>query len=397
MLSLSMVVRDEALRLERCLASVAGFVDEMVVVDTGSQDDSAAIAERLGARVQHLPWPGDFAPARNQALRAARGEWVLVLDGDELLLPEAIPPLRRLMAEPDALLINLLRREEGARQAPYSSVSRLFRRHPAIHWSGAYHAQVDDSITTLLQREPHWRLLDCPVPALLHEGYRPELLEGSGKAGRLRAAMEAELSRQPGDPYACAKLGGLEWSEGHGQRAVALLEQGLAHCRADQTAERFELLLHLALARSASAPALAADLYRQAIGLPLNPRVVLAAQLNLSVLLLEQGQLAEAAERAEAACAAAPELATAWLQRGRVARQQGNLANALAAYREAIARDPQLAEAHQNLAVACLLAGDIPGARRGFSTALRCLRQQGRKLEADALAVQAGALVKLEP
>ncbi len=396
-LSLSMVVRDEAARLERCLTSVAGFVDEMVVVDTGSQDETVAIAERLGARVEHLPWPGDFAPARNHALQAVRGEWVLVLDGDEQLLPEAIPLLRKLMAEPEALLINLLRLEEGARQAPYSSVSRLFRRHPAIQWSGAYHAQIDDSVSTLLQSEPQWRVLDCPIPALRHEGYRPELLAGSGKAERLRAAMEAELSRHPGDPYACAKLGGLEWSEGHGQRAVALLEEGLAHCGAEQTAERFELLLHLALARSAAAPAQAADLYRQALALPLNPRVAVAAQLNLSVLLLEQGLLAEAAEQAEAATAAAPELARAWLQRGLVARQRGELQGAVEAYRQAIARDPELAEAHQNLAVACLLSGDIQGARSGFRRALSCLRLQGRSAEAEALARQAGQLVKLDP
>jgi tetratricopeptide (TPR) repeat protein len=235
------------------------------------------------------------------------------------------------------------------------------------------------------------------VPALRHEGYRPELLAGSGKAERLRAAMEAELSRHPGDPYACAKLGGLEWSEGHGQRAVALLEEGLAHCRPDQTAERFELLLHLALARSEAAPAQAADLYRQALALPLNPRVAVAAQLNLSVLLLEQGLLAEAAEQAEAATAAAPELARAWLQRGLVARQRGELQGAVEAYRQAIARDPELAEAHQNLAVACLLSGDIQGARSGFRRALSCLRLQGRSAEAEALARQAGQLVKLDP
>jgi len=69
MLSLSMIVRDEAGRLERCLASVAGFVDEMVLIDTGSIDDTVAIAERCGAMVHRLAWPGDFAPARNAALR----------------------------------------------------------------------------------------------------------------------------------------------------------------------------------------------------------------------------------------------------------------------------------------------------------------------------------------
>ena len=84
-----MIVRNEAERLERCLASVAGFVDEMVVVDTGSDDATAAIAASCGAAVHHLPWPGDFAPARNHALDLAKGDWVLVLDADEWLRPEA--------------------------------------------------------------------------------------------------------------------------------------------------------------------------------------------------------------------------------------------------------------------------------------------------------------------
>jgi glycosyltransferase involved in cell wall biosynthesis len=77
MLSLSMIMRDEAARLESCLASVADFVDEMVLIDTGSHDDSVAIARRLGATVHELAWPGDFAPARNQALERVRGDWVL--------------------------------------------------------------------------------------------------------------------------------------------------------------------------------------------------------------------------------------------------------------------------------------------------------------------------------
>ena len=130
-----MIVRNEAERLERCLRSVAGFVDEMVVVDTGSDDATPTIAAACGAAVHHLEWPGDFAPARNHALSLVKGDWVLVLDADEWLLPQAWAPLRPLMEQPDALLINLLRHEQGAKQSPYSNVSRLFRRHQAIRWS----------------------------------------------------------------------------------------------------------------------------------------------------------------------------------------------------------------------------------------------------------------------
>lgn len=111
MLSLSMIVRDEADRIEACLASVRGLANEMVVVDTGSTDDTVQRAEAAGARVEHMPWPGDFAPARNAALEHVRGDWVLVLDADEQLVPEAIPALQELMTQPDVLVINLLRYE----------------------------------------------------------------------------------------------------------------------------------------------------------------------------------------------------------------------------------------------------------------------------------------------
>ncbi len=401
MLSLSMIVRNEAERLERCLHSVADFVDEMVLLDTGSSDATVAIAEGLGAVVHHLPWPGDFAPARNAALEHVRGDWVLVLDADEWLLPAAREPLRQLMAEPDLLLINLLRQELGAAQAPYSNVSRLFRRHPAIHWSRPYHAMVDDSVLALLEQEPHWRLADCGVPALGHDGYQPELLANRDKARRLRLAMEADLAAHPGDPYACAKLGSLEVSEGHHARGITLLEQGLAHCPANRHPERFELLLHLAIAHTGSNPAQASQLYRQALELPLPPRLTLAARLNLAALLRESeapspAALEEACALCHQATAAAPELALGWLHLGLSERRRGRIPDAIAAYREALQRDPSLAAAQQNLAVALLLGGDVAGARAGFRQTIALLEQQNRGAEAAALRRQAGTMVKLD-
>ena len=396
MLSLSMIVRDEAAQIEDCLRSVQGFADELVVVDTGSSDDTVARAQALGARVEQIPWPGDFAPARNQALQWVSGDWVLVLDADERLRPEAWAPLRALMAQPDVLLINLLRHERGAAQSPYSNVSRLFRRHPAIQWSRPYHSMVDDSVAELLQREPHWRIADCPEPALLHDGYRPELLAQGNKAQRLRAAMEAELERRPGDPYACAKLGSLEVAEGNRERGIALLQQGLEQCPDSAHPERYELLLHLALAQGA-APTPAADaLYRQALALPLAQRLTLAARLNLAAQLLERGELQEAEALCQRATAVAPEIGLGWYNLGLIRRRQGDLAGALEAYREARRVQPDHPETHQNLAVALLLGGDIEGARASFRQAIALLGAQGRSEEARRLRQQAGELVKLE-
>ena len=396
MLSLSMIVRDEAERLAACLRSVQGFVDEMVVVDTGSSDDTVAIAEGLGATVHRIDWPGDFAPARNQALQWVSGDWVLVLDADEQLRPEAREPMRQLMEQPELLLVNLLRQELGALQSPYSNVSRLFRRHPAIRWSRAYHSLVDDSVAELLQREPHWRIADCSTPALLHDGYRPELLSAGNKAARLRAAMEAELLARPDDPYACAKLGSLEVAEGQAQRGIALLRRGLQHCPASAHPERYELLLHLAMAEAEREPAAAIALYRQALVTPLAPRLTLAARLNLAALLLHQDQLEDAEELCRQATTVAPEIGLGWFNLGVIRRRRGDLGSALEAYRQAAALSPDHAETQQNLAVALLLGGDIIGARQGFRQAIQLLLLQGRRDEAEQLRQQAGELVKLE-
>lgn len=391
-----MIVRNEAERLERCLHSVAGFVDEMVVVDTGSVDDTAAIAASCGASVHHLAWPGDFAPARNHALDLVRGDWVLVLDADEWLRPEARSPLRALMEQPQVLLINLLRQEVGAAQSPFSSVSRLFRRHAAIRWSRHYHAMVDDSVASLLEQEPHWQVLACGEPALVHEGYRPDLLAASGKAARLRQAMEAELAARPGDPYACAKLGALEVSQGQRARGIALLEEGLAGVGPGSVAERYELLLHLAIARSPEQPAAAAALYRQALDLPMEERLTLGARLNLGALLLRQGALEEAAALTAAVTRLCPELPLAWFNLGLIERQRGRLMEAITAYRQALTLAPQHADAQRNLAAALLLAGDIPGARDGFRRAIALLESQGQPQQASELAQRAGALVRLD-
>ena len=397
MLSLSMIVRDEAERLERCLASVTGFVDEIVVVDTGSVDNTIAIAQGWGATVHQRDWPGDFAAARNQALDLVRGDWVLVLDGDEWLLPEAQAPLKDLMARPDVLVITLLRRELGAPLAPYSCVSRLFRRHRAIRWERAYHSLVDDSVAALQKLEPLWQIEHCPEPALGHDGYAPERRQALAKAQRLRQAMESELLARPGDPYTCAKLGGLELAEGDRIRGLALLHEGLAHCDPAQVPERYELLLTLALALAPADAVAAASHYQQALALPLDPRITLAARLNLASLALDQGQVDQAAALCLEATRAAPEVALGWLNLGLAERRRGRLAAARQAYRQAIVLEPELVEAHQNLALALLLMGDIPAAREGFGHTLALLERQNRQAEAQSLRQRLLPMVNLNP
>ena len=398
MLSLSMIVRDEEARIEDCLKSVKGFADEIVLLDTGSVDGTIALAEACGARVERMDWPGDFAPARNAALELVKGDWVLVLDADEELRSEAIPQLKALMAQPDVLVINLLRHELGAAMAPYSNVSRLFRRHPRLRWSKPYHSMIDESVDALLKQEPGWRIANCTEPALLHEGYRPDLLAGSDKADRLRQSMESWLKDQPNDPYACAKLGALEVSDGNRDRGLTLLRQGLEQLPEGDgsSAERYELLLNLGIALASEDSEAAVKCYREALQQPLETRLSLGARLNLAALLMQRNELEEAIQLTTTACQRAPEVALAWYNLGLMERRRGDLLAAIKAYERSLSVNPSHAESHQNLAVARLMGGDIDGARTGFRQAIALLRAQERQGEANALHAQVHGLVKLD-
>ena len=84
-LSMCMIARDSARTLRAALDSIRPFVDEMVVVDTGSVDDTPAIAAACGARVAHFAWCDDFAAARNELLRLAGGEWLFWMDSDDTI------------------------------------------------------------------------------------------------------------------------------------------------------------------------------------------------------------------------------------------------------------------------------------------------------------------------
>lgn len=87
--SATLIVRNEAARLARCLESVSAHVDEIVVVDTGSTDDTVAIASRFGCRIGHFAWNDDFSAARNAALSLSCTDWNFVIDADEWLVDPA--------------------------------------------------------------------------------------------------------------------------------------------------------------------------------------------------------------------------------------------------------------------------------------------------------------------
>ncbi|MCW3053740.1 MAG: hypothetical protein JWN14_2910, partial [Chthonomonadales bacterium] len=96
LLSLCMIVRDEEARLRSCLESIQPFVDEMIVIDTGSVDRTREIARDCGARVFDFLWTNSFAEARNQSLEQAQGAYIFWMDADDVISPECGAKLREL-------------------------------------------------------------------------------------------------------------------------------------------------------------------------------------------------------------------------------------------------------------------------------------------------------------
>jgi glycosyltransferase involved in cell wall biosynthesis len=193
--ALVMIVRNEAARIERALASVLPHVDEALVLDTGSTDATVALAKAAGARVEHFEWIDDFAAARNAALDAAGADWHVVLDADEWLADGAdvLAGLRHQAPTfVGAVRIDSLDDSGGTAQQVSSWISRVLPG--SVRYAGRVHEQPQHAL-------PVQRL----AVTLGHDGYTKEAL--AAKAGRNRRLLEQEVAAHPADAYAWYQLG----------------------------------------------------------------------------------------------------------------------------------------------------------------------------------------------
>lgn len=194
-LVLVVIARDEAHQLPRLLASVRPWVDDALVLDTGSTDATAQVAAEAGARVAHFPWVDDFSAARNAALELAGGDWHLVLDADEWLLSggEALAALR---GTPPSFVGQLrVDSQQGSGNhggvAP-SWLSRVLPGH--VRYSGRVHEQ------------PQHKLPCQHLPVVVgHDGYLGTAL--ALKDGRNARLLQQALDDKPDDAYLWYQLG----------------------------------------------------------------------------------------------------------------------------------------------------------------------------------------------
>jgi len=195
-IALVLIDRNESRAIERCLASVRPWVDEMIVLDTGSVDDTPAIAARCGAHVTHFTWIDDFAAARNAALALTDADWCLVLDADEWIAEggEALAAIRD--AAPDFIgqlnVVSLVDGGGGRVDRAPSWLSRLLPR--GVRYEGRVHEQPASTL-------PRRRL----ALTIEHDGYQPAQM--ADKRGRNRHLLQLALAARPDDAYLHYQLG----------------------------------------------------------------------------------------------------------------------------------------------------------------------------------------------
>ncbi len=205
-ISLCMIARDEERFLQGCLARVQSVVDEIILVDTGSTDRTVEIAKSFGAKVLHSPWNEDFATPRNLGLEAASGDWILILDADELVEEESVPLLREMAQNKRAsgYHIHFINDYEKGRTHGLTMV-RMFRNLKGIHYQYRIHEQVIPSLMKEAE-SLHLGLHPCEV-RVIHYGYSAEVIRDRSKIERNERIFREELEKNPNDSYILYKYG----------------------------------------------------------------------------------------------------------------------------------------------------------------------------------------------
>lgn len=196
-ISVCVIVKNEAENIARCLKSTKEIVKEMIVVDTGSTDNTTKIAEELGAKIFHFAWNDDFSAARNYALEQATGDWIIFLDADEYVPEDKvhnIPPLiAKINGNRKISVISCLMEHIDGIAGPLKcrdKTARLFRNSSAIRYTGRIHE------TILKHGKPFDFVLYAPQKTLsiIHTGYTSTNF--IGKIKRNLALLEKDLTKK---------------------------------------------------------------------------------------------------------------------------------------------------------------------------------------------------------
>jgi tetratricopeptide (TPR) repeat protein len=388
-----MIARNEGHIIEQAISSVAARVDEVIVVDTGSTDQTRDIVTRLGAKVLERPWDDDFSAPRNLSIQEAKSDWILVLDADEAIASEQLPKLDELI-QSENVCYELTQRhytndhrlsdfQPVAGSFPKwerqylgffeSSLVRLIPNNQGLHYQGRVHELVEFSIGQLKRH----RIQRSGI-ILHHYGHTPEEMARKDKHSLYGQLGRSKLSDTPNDWKGYYELGvELNKPESREESVVAFRESlarnpsylptwinlGYVLCELGRLQESQQVLSRALQLDPTSSEAYcnlgvvcmrAAD-WKAAercfkMALKLNPKYI-NAYLNLASTLAATRRISEAILSLERILELSPRHARAKAEIGALYLVGGCRSEARAHLEAALAEDGSLLEAKQNLAL----------------------------------------------
>lgn len=329
--SLCMIVKNEEKHLALCLQSVRDVVDEMIIVDTGSTDKTKDIAKVFGARLFDFPWTGDFSAARNESLAHATGDWVFIMDADEVISPRDHGEIKALASRklkgPVAYLFSQRHYmnnasvigwranegeypEEAGQGWVSSSQVRLAPRRKDVFYANVVHELMDASLVA--QKIPVYR-----AKAIVHHYGKLDATKDLSKGEDYYLLGKIKYENNPDDIKNIYELAKQASVLGKHMEAVELLRKLLRKIEEKPESENHKDMLPLAM------PGLTAEIY-----------TILASTY------LQMGRYDEARESAAKAIAVPDKDRSAIVTYSKCEIIAGSLENAAAELEALLAREP---------------------------------------------------------
>jgi len=399
--ALAQIARNEEMCIEASLRSIAGFVDDMVVLDTGSTDDTPEIAARCGARVVRVAWPEDFAAARNEAIRHVDTDWVVMLDADEVTSPECLAALDRYIrcgiwdavqtylmtyvADPRTVGFRPARDRVRSRGMPgyyLNPLVRVFRNRPGVQFEGRVHETILGSLLRAGGRIAHTAI------EIDHYGLTKGPRSAVHKKSQYLSLCERNIAERPTDIKALLETGMQLRDLGEYDRAVEVFEQALKLNPYFVWVVAGLIETALIGGRHFGAARRAVEQFERT-----RPIDMPEVQINYAMLLMRLGETADARRRLETALAAAPENAVGHCVFGMLSEIENDTETADRAYVRALELVPEYtacrnrrAAMHTRLRVAEMLdRGDVVEGVRMLRAAIET--DPGNELALNDLAV----------
>ncbi|MCB2312377.1 glycosyltransferase [Clostridium tagluense] len=204
--SLCMIVKNEETYLPRCLSSIKDIVDEIIIVDTGSTDRTIDIAKSFGANVHYFKWNNNFSDARNESLKYATKDWILILDGDDELYPEDQENLRDLLTkqlDENAIYyfetLNYYGSTIDNNSITINLNPRLYKNNQGTHYDGEIHNQ-------LIFSENKYNAIYTLIK-IHHFGYMNKSIDSKDKRTRNITLLKQQIKKDPDNYFAHFNLG----------------------------------------------------------------------------------------------------------------------------------------------------------------------------------------------